>query len=383
MDNNDNKVLIKDKQGHLRLVKVALGSEADALKMAAVELPSITPSISPLSRGRDDERAPLLPQGRDNEEIPSLSRGKDNERISTLESGRESGSQPGTAKSDFYFDVQDEEDVKMYKDKELEGLGSEKKNIVSALALEIVNELAFNLNESATKRLTSIIVSNLIGVRDNLETRQALTKPLLRGGLGLSEEQTENAIQLIVKAKPEIEQRLQNYRKNKEAALKLKKEQALPIRAPAPAIIEPAMAMKTAEAAAKPLGEVHVSTTGKEKLKLADVQPVYRLISPIDELRAIDLNVFHRLSDGIDGRCQKIRQKIDLLGDEGLPKMLEGINGFKASPLYQLYLKMGAECFKRKISVEQVADIFKNQNEAYLTRDEFEAIADLSREFSF
>jgi len=355
MDNNKDykEILVKDKQGNIKLVKVVFDVPS------TVSAPAVTPVTAPA----EPVKTPSLP-------------------IQPIIMPVAKPVASMTLKPDFYFDVQDEEEVKRFKNKEDEELNNQKKNIVDNLAGEMINQLAFSLNESATKRFAGIIVSNLIGVRDNIDTRLALTKPMLRGGLGLTEAQAENAIQLMIKAKPEINKRLENYIKAKEEALRQKQEQDKIFRQQ-PSQPQPAVLKSELPVTPKTPTEAYVPAFNKERTKLADVQPVYRLISPVDELRSIDLNVFHRLADTTDGRKQKIRQKIDLLGDEGLTKMLQGIGAFKESPLYQLYLRTGALSFSKKISVAQVAELLQSQNDIFLTLEEFEAIADLSKEFSF
>ncbi|MFA5995138.1 MAG: hypothetical protein WCW27_06295 [Patescibacteria group bacterium] len=107
------------------------------------------------------------------------------------------------------------------------------------------------------------------------------------------------------------------------------------------------------------------------------------VMGPIDELRAMDLVEFRRLANNPATAVLKIKDKIDLLGEESLDKKTEGIKGFKASPLNSQYLDIGNKSITTNQSVTEVINNLQAQNVTTLTLEEFNAISDLNKQIRF
>lgn len=119
------------------------------------------------------------------------------------------------------------------------------------------------------------------------------------------------------------------------------------------------------------------------KVSMADIKYVPRTLSPIEELKAMNLTTFHRLSGDPHKAGEKIKNKILLLGEEGLKKLVEGVKAWRVSPVNQLYLKIGHQSIVDKTSVENVIQELKAKKEEYLTSEEFSAIMDLNKELRY
>ncbi len=122
--------------------------------------------------------------------------------------------------------------------------------------------------------------------------------------------------------------------------------------------------------------------SGRKK-RMDDVTFTPKVMGPIDELRAYDPLTFRRLGPDPAKAAAKIREKIDLLGEEQYAKRIEGINAWRISPVNKLYLAIGERSMAEGKSVEQVISEMKAAGQDALEPQEFEAIMDLNRTLRF
>lgn len=108
-----------------------------------------------------------------------------------------------------------------------------------------------------------------------------------------------------------------------------------------------------------------------------------KLIGPIAELREIDAETFRRLDEDPVQACERIRRKIEILGQESFAKKLQGIEAWRQSRIFQLYTQMVKTSLAEKIPVEEVSRQFQKENKPYLTSREIEAIADFNQSLRF
>ena len=109
------------------------------------------------------------------------------------------------------------------------------------------------------------------------------------------------------------------------------------------------------------------------------IRPKKRLEGPIEELANLDLINFRRLSDNPENAMKKVKQKIDLLEQESFTKRHQGINAWRHSQVYQVYINLGQESIKQGISVNDVIKKRESSGEEVLTVKEFNAILELNR----
>jgi len=108
------------------------------------------------------------------------------------------------------------------------------------------------------------------------------------------------------------------------------------------------------------------------------IKPVGRLQGPIEELAGLDLTRFSRLGGTAEEIIDKIKQKVELLGEESLTKRQQGINAWRHSPVYKMYLAIGQESMQ---SAKPITDIIKSQPGG-LSEEQFNAILELNRMLS-
>lgn len=118
------------------------------------------------------------------------------------------------------------------------------------------------------------------------------------------------------------------------------------------------------------------------KPRMDDVKPMARLTGPVEELRAITIVDFRRLSKDPGEACVKIKDKIDVLAEQSYTRRTEAIAAWGASEVVRTYLELMGEGLnglplKDAVAARQAA------KKPYLTPEEFQAVAALSRQLRY
>ncbi len=122
--------------------------------------------------------------------------------------------------------------------------------------------------------------------------------------------------------------------------------------------------------------------TPSGKVPMTDVKRV-KITGPIDEIRYLDLVNFRRLSSDPQEALKKVAQKLKVLEGIDYGKMIEGIKAWRQSPVNRLYLKMFFKASNESLSLDEVIEHFRNNNDDYLTREELDTIIKFNRELTF
>ncbi len=148
--------------------------------------------------------------------------------------------------------------------------------------------------------------------------------------------------------------------------------------------IAPASKFVVKEEGAMPINMASArKTAANDKMKFNDVKFVPKLTGPVDELGELDLVNFRRLNSNSESAVDKIKQKISNLEEENYVKKLAGIKSWRQSPVNRLYLEIGQESLAKKKSVSEIIEERANNNQEYLTNEEFEAIMNLNKEMKY
>jgi hypothetical protein len=145
-----------------------------------------------------------------------------------------------------------------------------------------------------------------------------------------------------------------------------------PIAPVMPPAAPPAMAMPVAP---PPLG-------GASKPTMADVKFVPKLTGPIDELRQLTLKDFRRLSKEPREATLKIKDKIDLLEDQGFEQKTLAVKAWQESEVNKLYL----DILRKSLEGNPVTEIIAERELAAqpnLNKAEFDAVMELNRRLRF
>lgn len=160
---------------------------------------------------------------------------------------------------------------------------------------------------------------------------------------------------------------------------------ALPPEPPAPPLIRaPFPPSATVVRPAPPVSppSVSVAPSFAQRPKLEDVKAAPKLTGPVEELRAITIVDFRRLSKDPKEACMKIKDKIDLLGDQSYTRRNEGIAAWTASEVTRSYLELMRESLNGTPLSEAISSR-ENAKKPVLTAEEFRAVADLSRQLRY
>ena len=149
--------------------------------------------------------------------------------------------------------------------------------------------------------------------------------------------------------------------------------------------------ISTPATAPAPIQEVKVSkvtadmaTTAQPRPRLDDVRFASpRLMGPVQELRGLSLSEFRRLAKDPQIAAQKIRQKIETLGQESFERRVEGIKAMQESSLQQAYIKLVADAFRSGRPVVQLAEELRAKGEDVPSPDEVAAIISLNSTLHF
>ena len=327
----------------------------------------------------------------------------------------------------FFFSPEDEEEIrdltKQYADLSSQQLASQ---IETALN-QIITQANINFgSQNLIERFEQILKTYLRGIRDRIEIRQTLTKPVAAGGLSFDQETAEKVLVIadrnlknlgkVPKVSPASKIKAPELDKKAVAGLASvgtrdfeydlatslaqrvkasKMESASELPPPPPAVITPQVKTPTTKTelavSSQPQTaqkvEIKIATRPKvepvSKVKIEDIKYIPRVMSPIDELKFLDLTNFRRLDLDPQKASSKILGKIKLLEEESYGKRLEGIKAWRASPANKLYLLMGQESISKSLAIDAIIQERKKAGQEYLTGQEFEVISDLNKSLRF
>lgn len=303
----------------------------------------------------------------------------------------------------FYFHPEDEEEVRnLNKDKEL----GEQIN-VEPFAEEIILQsgLVF-ASEVLGKKVKNIIIARLKHVREQAETRDALTRPSTEGGVELSEADA-NVLLLLISQKLEqlesgkvpvaVESELDKLIKQaddvydfsqvkpSESTKSSSEEFAENLQSLQPELIKKPIysepPLKPSALPQQPKLKRPIALSSRPKV--SDVTQVERVRGPIEELKYMNLAELHRIGTNALDNIGRIKDKIDALEEESFNKKVEGIKGWRQSPLYNLYLDIGRQSMEQGKSVSQVIMEREQLDQETLTLPEFEKVSDLNQELRY
>jgi hypothetical protein len=275
----------------------------------------------------------------------------------------------------------------------------------NALAREVVDELKIMLPSlEMEKRFLSVLSSYFRGVRDTMETQEALRQTEQEGGVDLAPEY----IQSVMEAADNTLAQAKNKR--------LPKQEVPSANGPSP--VAPTLSMVQERMKAQHVADEEMGVeqpTEQVQDIFSNVNPIFqgkntpvaasrpqsakpaqpaakavpqakrtqRMMSPLDELRGMDLTEFRRLAGTPKEAAKKVLNIINLLAEESLSKKADGVAAWKASDLHKQYVDIGNRSLESGQSVDAVISSLQSSGAQTLTQDEFDAIADMNKTTRF
>lgn len=277
----------------------------------------------------------------------------------------------------------------------------------TVVAKQVLNELKLLLPTlEMEKRFLSVLSSYFRGVRDNMEAAEALRQTEQEGGVDLPPEQIDmvmhTADEVLEQAKRAplafsatrgmqgqggvqptfamVQERVQSQQQRDVATGNARPEEDVEdiFSNVNPIFSGGAAKSMPVAAAAQPQKEKRVHSG-----KAAAPQGAPRIMSPIDELRSMDLTEFRRSADTPIEAAAKVMHTIDLLTEESLAKKADGMSAWKSSALHKMYVDIGNRSLESGKSVDAVITGMAQTGNDTLTVEEFTAIADLNKKMRF
>jgi len=127
--------------------------------------------------------------------------------------------------------------------------------------------------------------------------------------------------------------------------------------------------------------------------QMTDVKKGYKLFGQVEELASLTLENFRRFANTPETRAAKVLARINVLAKDSLIKKSAGINAWRQSPIYKMYLAIGQASMEHGLDVKQVIAEYQKEGSPrfssgaagkdIISLEEFEAISDLNRQLRF
>lgn len=322
-----------------------------------------------------------------------------------------------------------EDDAKL--DKELEEIKKQKAAVletkgpldIAGIVKEICENSAFQFADAILReRCTKLIESRVRDVRTPEQTRAQLEKSIDRGGLGVTGRQLSDMLSLIEgcvaayqgnlsqeEQRKRVEQREAIMNKDElaknEGTLLTKKYIELTGKVPgthvapvAPPVSRTSVAISAhheqlaregkidtakVKQAVEGAKQTAIPPRSKATPSMQEVTFEKRLSGPIDELRSLTLTDFRRLSKDPSQAATKIKDKVDLMEEQGYDKKVEAVQAWRGSALNQMYVGLTREAVLTGTSVAELLNRKRVAGEETLSDEELKAVMKLNAELRF
>lgn len=248
---------------------------------------------------------------------------------------------------------------------------------------EIIKTLKVSFTDDKLKnRFIKIVKDRLTGERDDKETLYSLQVSRDDGGLSLTDKQARLVLKIITKYLPKVEDKEQTITAPAKTLVLTssksppKKDERLMPEQKAPIIPIPEDRGRVVPP--KPLVRKPTISPVNNNI-IHDISYTPKLVGPIEELRFMDLDNFHRLGADPVQITDEIFEKLMLLKEESFNKYQQGIQAWQASPVYKIYNEIGVASIMTGKSIDEVIVDRQIKNLPTITQSEFEAIIELNR----
>lgn len=287
---------------------------------------------------------------------------------------------------------------------------------IPAIANRLLRETQTTLPDDRFRaRFESIIDSRMKEVRDAVSFTDMITRGVKIGGLGIDPlvavkmsrlldgelsalhgrlSGKENKSAAPAEKHPGASERvLEHLREIQKGAKKAPEEKAAvapppPQQPAAPAIIPleseqpqppPPPPAIPQEVIPQPIRIRKTAPDHPDRPKVEDIKsPRQQLVGPVEELKILNLTDFRRMGASIEEMKENLMERFDLLREDSLTRLHEGIAAWKESEVYRTYLDMGRESMESGKPVASVILERSQANRPYLSKEEFDMISEVN-----
>ena len=284
---------------------------------------------------------------------------------------------------------------------EMHSRRSEDQGLIEQKVVEVIKRLKIKFSDKKIEtRFRNILATYFRGIRKPKELEYVLELPKISGGMELAKDKVKIIMSVLEHDFSEIEkQRRHVVAKPKEKlAMQVTADLDHQIAPPPPAIVKPQEETVEPAPVAAPIKRPVVAKTmtrpaihrpiakapveKKPRPAINDIKR-RRLIGPVEELELMDLENMRKLGRNEDEIKEELLEKVEVLAEQSLLKKIEGINAWKISPVYKLYLQMTYQGIKKMKKISEVIEQRQIENHESLTLSEYEMIASLNQKLKF
>jgi hypothetical protein len=281
--------------------------------------------------------------------------------------------------SSFYFDIDDEDEIKENKIKIEKQLKIESKRYsLKKVCEKLMEGNNIRIVPDLEKRFAGLVFSFLKHTREKLDVLAILKQSINKSGIGLDEATSSKLMALLLEMRAKIDESRGQIIKDVEEEL----------------VVEKKLNNDKPLSNLDPMQELKIETNNStipfvarsplsNKPKIEDVKSKRNVVSPIEELGEINLTLFRRLSPSPLEATQKIIDKIYSFERESYAKKSLAVSYWRKSEVYKLYMSLGVESMEKSISIEKLIEQKIIANEKTLNQEEFKAILDMNKKIRF
>ncbi len=330
------------------------------------------------------------------------------------------------------FTKEDEKEVAQVQTRASDILNEKGPADVPSMVNDICKDPSFHFEEPVLQdRCRTLIESRVREVRDAVQVRSQLERSINKGGLGVSgrrladllerlehhvevyqgllakeQKQEQTQEQEAVQMKKEEKAKVLEQHTQKEEQVLSKRYISLTGKMPTERVLPVAPPMSRTSAV---ISAQHELLQHEGKIDVAKVravveqardqrsvspQPVARptmqevtftkrLSGPLDELRALTLVDFRRLSRDPSQSAMKVKDKVDLMEEQGYDKKVEAVVAWRSSPVNQMYVQLTREAVLKGISVKDLLFQKRERKEEIFSDEELKALMQLNADLRF
>ncbi len=259
----------------------------------------------------------------------------------------------------------------------------------------VIDKLKVHFSDPETaKNFNKILATYFRGIRTEKELAYVFSLPKGSGGMEIPKEKVplvltvvREALEHLQKGRKVFSFQEQQYRKPQTETLKLSP--------PPPNIsllesydryVKKTPSKIQSLSVNKNVPQPKVDITNSDQKSVYSPRPrvdgfsvVNKLVGPVEELALMDVDNLRKL--GNDSRLvyEKIINKFEILGSQGLVKKMAGIEAWKSSPIFKIYVDMTMQGMYEKKTIAEVIKFRQIKNLPVLMLSEYELIGWINR----
>ncbi len=255
---------------------------------------------------------------------------------------------------------------------------------------EVIERLKIKFSDSSIeKRFRNILLTYFRGIRKDKELVYVLGLPKISGGMELDDTKIKIILSVINQHVEELEKDRRHLASKPLADdIQAVADMEHRLAPPPPAIIQDNSKNNQVEknrfqarTMPKPAIQrptpVSLSAKRPDRPTITDIKR-RRLIGPVEELEMMNIENLRRLGENEHEIMEEVLEKIQILAEQSLLKKIEGINAWKSSAIYKLYLQMTYEAIVNKRSIADIIEQRQLKNQETLTLSEYEMLGNIN-----